>query len=210
MFERYVGLRLNKTKTEEMWLDKSRNNIITLLGIKWVKEVHSLGIFFSYDKDSVIQKNLMDRAKDFKRILDMWLQRDLSLIGKITVLKSLAFSKIIYQCGVINPPENYKDHITDIAYNFIWHNKPDKIKRLTLIAENEKGGLKMLDIGSFLKAQKAMWVKRLQTPDKASWKAAPTFYLRVFRFRHVQMQHGVQHQAKKHPAFLLECYEKLV
>ena len=100
----------------------------------------------------------------------MWLQRDLSLIGKITVLKSLAFSKIIYQCGVINPPENYKDHITDIAYNFIWHNKPDKIKRLTLIAENEKGGLKMLDIGSFLKAQKAMWVKRLQTPDMASWK----------------------------------------
>jgi hypothetical protein len=67
-----------------------------------------------------------------------------------------------------------------MAYNFIWHNKPDKIKRQTLIAEYEKGGLKMLDMCSFLKAEKAMWVKRFMTSDKASWKAAPTFYLNEF------------------------------
>jgi hypothetical protein len=97
-FEQYAGLRLNKTKTEAMWLGKDRNNTTTPLGIKWVKDVHSLGIFFSYNTDFVIQKNFMDRAKDFKRILDMWSQRDLSLIGKITVLKSLAFSTVIYQC----------------------------------------------------------------------------------------------------------------
>jgi hypothetical protein len=180
LFEEYAGLKLNKTKTEAMWLGKNRNNITTPLGIKWVKEVHSLGIFFSYDTDSVIQKNFEDRAKDFKRILDMWLQRDLSLIGKITILKSLAFSKIIYQCGVLNPPTDFKDKIAEIAYNFIWHNKPENIKRLTIIADYEKGGLKMLDIGSFLKAQKAMWVKRLQSPDMASWKAAPAFYLKEF------------------------------
>ena len=105
LFEQYAGLKLNKTKTEAMWLGKDINNRITPLEIKWVKTVHSLGIFFSYDTDSVIQKNFMDRAKEVKRILDMWSQRDLSLIGKITILKSLAFSKIIYQCGVIDPPK---------------------------------------------------------------------------------------------------------
>jgi hypothetical protein len=31
----------------------------------------------------------------------------------------------------------------------------------------------MLDIKSFLKAQKVMWAKRLLTPDMASWKAVP-------------------------------------
>ena len=180
LFEQYAGLKLNKTKTEAMWLGKDRNNPQTPLGIKWVKDVHSLGIFFSYNTDSVVQKNFDDRAKEFKRILDMWLQRDLSLIGKITILKSLAFSKIIYQCGVMNYTTEFKDKIIDITYNFIWQNKPEKIKRLTLIAEYEKGGLKMLDIDSFLKAQKAMWVKRLQTPDMASWKAAPFFYLKEF------------------------------
>ena len=60
----------------------------------------------------------------------------------------------------MNPPEKFEELITDISYKFIWNNKPEKIKRKTLIAEYEEGGQKMIDINSFLKAQKAMWVKR--------------------------------------------------
>ena len=171
MFEIYAGLKLNKTKTEAMWLGRNGNNIGTPLGIKWVKEVHSLGIFFSYDTDYVMQKNFTDKIKDFKRILDMWMQRDLSFIGKITILKSLAFSKIIYQCAVITPPPNFIEEIKDLAFSFVWHNKPDKIKRDTLISDYKNGGLKMLDIDSFVKAQKAMWVKKFISLDNAKWKA---------------------------------------
>ena len=177
-FEQYAGLKLNKTKTEAMWIGKDINNVTTPLGIKWVKHVHSLGIFFSYDSDYVVQKNFDDRAKEFKRILDMWLQRDLSLIGKITILKSLAFSKVIYQCEVLTCPPTFIENMNDLAFSFVWNNKPNKIKRTTLIADYEKGGLKMLDIDSFLKAQKAMWVKRLLTPENASWKALPLLYLK--------------------------------
>jgi hypothetical protein len=60
----------------------------------------------------------------------------------------------------------------------VWQNKPNKVKRDTLIADYEDGGLRMLDISSFLKAQKAMWVKRLTSTDNASWKAIPNFYLK--------------------------------
>jgi hypothetical protein len=176
-FENYAGLRLNKAKTEAMWVGKNINNCHTPLDIKWVKQVHSLGIYYSYEGDYVMQKHFMDRAREFKRILDMWLQRDLSLIGKITILKSLAFSKIIYQCGVLPIPPNFVEYITNLAYAFVWNNKPNKIKKDTLIADYSQGGLKMLDIPSFLKAQKVMWVKRLLTPDKASWKALPCLYL---------------------------------
>ena len=176
-FESYAGLRLNKAKTEAMWVGKNINNCQTPLNIKWVKQVHSLGIYYSYEGDYVMQKNFMDRAKEFKQILDMWRQRDLSLIGKITILKSLAFSKIIYQCGVLTIPPKYVETINELAYAFVWNNKPNKIKKDTLIADYSQGGLKMLDISSFLKAQKVMWVKRLLTPDKASWKALPSLYL---------------------------------
>jgi hypothetical protein len=175
-FEIYAGLKLNKTKTEAMWIGKNINNQTAPLEIKWVKQVHSLGFFFSYDSDSV-QKNFMDRAKEFKRILDMWLQRDLSLIGKIAILKSLAFSKIIYQCGVLTIPPKYIEYINGLAFKFLWHNKSEKIKRKTIIADYEQGGLRMLDVDSFLKAQKVMWVKRLLEPGKASWKAVPMLFL---------------------------------
>jgi hypothetical protein len=179
-FEQYAGLKLNKTKTEAMWVGKDKNNTDTPLEIKWVNRIHSLGIFFSYDTDYVVQKNFTDKIKDFKRILDIWMQRDLSLIGKITILKSLAFSKIIYQCGVFTSPPNFVEQINDIAYKFIWNNKPDKVKRMTIIAEYEKGGLKMLDINSFLKAQKVMWVKRLMSTEQGSWKALPMLFLNDF------------------------------
>jgi hypothetical protein len=95
-------------------------------------------------------------------------------------LKSLAFSKIIYQCGVLTLPPNYVKYINDLAYNFVWNYKPDKIKRNTLIADYTNGGLRMLDVNSFLKAQKVMWVKRLISPEKASWKAVPLLYLDKF------------------------------
>jgi hypothetical protein len=161
-----------------MWIGKDRNKTAEPIKIQWVKKVHALGIFFSYDTDSVIQKNFMDRAKEFKRILDMWQQRDLSIIGKIIILKSLAFSKVLYQCGVMAPPQDFITTLNDIAYDFVWGYKPEKIKRLTLISEYEQGGQKMLDIESFLKAQKAMWVKRLLSPDVASWKALPNLFLK--------------------------------
>ena len=106
----------------------------------------------------------------------MWRQRDLSLIGKITILKSLAFSKIIYQCGVLIAPPDFIEQINDLAYGFVWNNKPDKIKRMTLISDYSQGGLRMLDISSFLKAQKVMWAKRLLSPDIASWKALPRLF----------------------------------
>ena len=87
---------------------KDINNNTTPLEIKWVKQVHALGIFFSYDTDSVIQKNFMDRAKEFKQTLDMWTQRDLSLIGKITILKRFSIFKNNISVRCHNP--NTKIH----------------------------------------------------------------------------------------------------
>ena len=62
----------------------------------------------------------------------------------------------------------------------MWSNKPNKVRRKTIIADYGQGGLKMLDVKSFLKAQKVMWVKRLISPEAASWKAVPLLYLDTF------------------------------
>jgi hypothetical protein len=71
-FRLYAGLKLNKSKTEAMWIGRNMYRPDKPLDIKWVREVHALGIFFSYEADSVVQKNFMDRAKEMKKILDIW------------------------------------------------------------------------------------------------------------------------------------------
>jgi hypothetical protein len=122
-FQQYAGLKLNKSKTEAFWIGKQLNSDKKPLGITWVKEVHALGISFSYDNDIMNLTNLIGKIKSFKQILNMWSQRDLSLIGKITILKSLAFSKIIYPCGMLYTPKFVIDQLIKIAYSFIWNTK---------------------------------------------------------------------------------------
>ena len=178
-FHLFAGLKLNKSKTEAMWLGSWNECTQSPLGLTWVKHVHSLGIFFSYDTDCVVQKNFTDKLKSFTRILDLWSQRDLSLIGKIAILKSLAFSLITYQCCSLEVPEDFIETVNSYAFKFLWNGKPEKIKRKTIIGDYTKGGLKMLDIKSFTTAQKVMWVRRLIKSKKASWKAYPEYILKT-------------------------------
>ena len=84
---------------------------------------------------------------------------------------------ITYQCCSLTVPDCFMESIIDIAYKFLWSGKKDKIKRKTIIANYENGGLKMLDLKSFIIAQRVIWVKRLSKPKAASWKAFPEYIL---------------------------------
>ena len=95
-----------------------------------------------------------------------------SLIGKITVIKSFAFPKLIYPLTVLrSPPEIYIKKINDAMFDFLWNKKPDKIKRSIITNNYEYGGLKMLDIEKFLRSLKSSWVKRLlDENNNGKWK----------------------------------------
>jgi hypothetical protein len=77
----------------------------------------------------------------------------------------------------LETPEKFIDEVTDIAFKFLWSGKNDKIKRKTIIADYNDGGLKMLDLRSFLCAQKVMWVRRICKEGDASWQAYPKYIL---------------------------------
>jgi hypothetical protein len=46
-------------------------------------------------------------------------------------------------------------------FNFLWDNKPDKIKRDIIIQDYKDGGLKRIDIEKFIKSLKSSWIKRI-------------------------------------------------
>jgi hypothetical protein len=76
-------------------------------------------------------------------------------------------------------PDLFMDNIIDIAYKFVWSGKKDKIKSRTIIANYRNGELKMLDLKTFIIAQRTMWVKILAKPKQASWKAYPEYILQA-------------------------------
>ena len=70
----------------------------------------------------------------------------MTLLGKITIIKTLTVSFIVYILSSLPTPPDILKTINSILYDFLWDGNGDKIKRTTMINNYAKGGLKMLDI----------------------------------------------------------------
>ena len=88
----------------------------------------------------------------------MWYQRYLTPIGKVTVIKTLALSKLNHLfLALPNPKKELLKKIENMFYKFIWNGKPDKIRRQILTNLYLEGGMNMIDITHFISALKITW-----------------------------------------------------
>ena len=67
-----------------------------------------------------------------QNILNLWKMRNISLKGKIIILKTSAPSKIVYLTLIISFSEQLIEEIQKIQKVFIWSNLTPKIKHETL------------------------------------------------------------------------------
>ena len=70
------------------------------------KPIKALGVFFGYDKEEVRKSNWEYKLEKIDAMLNGWKKRYLTVFGKITVLRCLALSKIIYLASMIETPKN--------------------------------------------------------------------------------------------------------
>ena len=105
----------------------------------------------------------------------MWKPRNLSIKGKITVIKSVVLPLILYISANVAVPDWFVIKTNALLYHFIWSANMDKVKRATLVNKIEHGGLKMIDLETMIQAQRVMWVKRyFKQSEGTGW----TYYLR--------------------------------
>ena len=169
-FKYISGLGINIEKTEAIWLGAFKNRADAPLGIKWSKEpVKLLGIYISSNQDLAVSYNFDKRIKKMKTMLNQWKQRDLTLIGKVLVIKSYAISQLLYIANLLPFPKHKYKEIEDILYEFVWNCKTKKVKKNILIQDYSKGGCKMPDVQSIVTAQKLKWVKQFLGNHECSW-----------------------------------------
>ena len=106
--------------------------------------------------------------------------RFLTLAGKITILKSLMFSKIVFVSFLSSIPDTIVKSLIKLKNDFLWDGKPPKIKHKALIGSYERGGLKDIDIESRIKALRLSWVKRLYDDSEHEWKIIPKFFMEKY------------------------------
>lgn len=185
-FSRFSGLHINFSKSYLMSTDGS--DIPRLdHDIEVRKEIKILGIYFSNTVSaSKIENNWLPRVDKIRRILGHWSRRDLSIIGKIHVIKVFCLSQINFVMQSLLIPDNVLTEINRICFRFLWkkrfNNKRafEKVKRKTLCTTYEEGGLKMIDIFNVQESIFLTWVEKLLSREDHDWKSiARHFYKQV-------------------------------
>ena len=101
--------------------------------------------------------NYEDKFHKVEDILNNWQNKRLTLPGKITIIKTLAASQLVYIMSSLRTCFKSLKEINDLLLKFLWDGKRDKIKRSEMIADSGDGGQKMLDIMAFNKSLKIAW-----------------------------------------------------
>ena len=84
--------------------------------------------------EDLIKLNCDEKKVKIKNIIQSWSKRSLTLFGKVTIIKSLIVPHLTYLLSVLpNPGQNYLKDIDSLIFNFLWDNKPPKIKREVIL-----------------------------------------------------------------------------
>lgn len=93
------------------------------LGIKWVNDndklFKTLGVWFAINKNTMLKKNLEDKLVKMSNLIGMWSARNLSLKGKIVVLKSVIMSIIVNIITIIYIPNWFLENTDKLFFQFL-------------------------------------------------------------------------------------------
>ena len=105
-FGQVAGTKLTREKCKALWLgtNKKLQNGCNILGVKWPKTIRSLGIFLGLDKILNEQLNWHDKIDKSNTLLTTWSNRDLSLYGKVPILKTFAVSQLVQPAFLLPIP----------------------------------------------------------------------------------------------------------
>lgn len=177
-FGKYSGCKNNFSKTEAIWIGSQKgcqDFPYSNQRVSWkTSQFKCLGVNFSLNLSLLYCSNYKERLKKngkYHKLLAY--MRNLSLIGRICVFKTLVLPQLIFLFSVlcIRIPRSFFSELNKIVYKFIWGGGRDRVQRLSMCNDYKNAGLKMIDPLCFAIAQKMTWVKNLLDENfDAPWK----------------------------------------
>ena len=164
IFAKYSGLKPNIKKTQAFWVGKdaeTREPICSDLALRWTKKLQVLGIIFANDETQSVEENYGSKLTRISAIIASWNRRNLSLGGKIIIIKTLLLPILTHiLTSLPSPPEEFMKKLKATLFQFIWNGKVDRLKRSSIYRDHLKGGCNMVDVDTYDTALKVTWARR--------------------------------------------------
>jgi len=171
MFAIVSGLKVNVKKTQVLFTGPNHYNTYDIESIcKVTDTINILGIFVTALKADIIEKNYTPALEKIRLSLNLWSLRNLSLFGRLEIVRTLATSRLIYILSILpSPPIKFLEDIERILTNFVWKYSTSKIRKNVLKSKKDMGGADLVDIKVKDMSLKVAWINRLITLE-GSWK----------------------------------------
>ena len=60
-----------------------------------------------------------------------------------------------------NPSKQIINELQRLFYEYLWNKGPDKIKRTVVVPNYQDGGLRMINVDTYIKSLKLTWLRRI-------------------------------------------------
>ena len=144
IYEKGSGAKLNRSKSEAMWLGAWRSRPDEPFGLTWVTKMKILGVFFG--NVNVEQDNWQPKLNKLEKSLSLWRFRSLSLLGKSLIINVLGFSKFTYLARVLPMPSWVLTSINALVWPFLWGSRMETVARNTCFLKPCQGGLGIVNL----------------------------------------------------------------
>ena len=139
------GLKVNISKTNAVWIggNKGRQKgVCPDTDVHWVRPQESfraLGIDFSTNLDNMIDNNYNRVLNSISNLIGQWSKRNLTVLGRVTVAKSLILSKLTFLILTLpDPSKLFIKNLDSMLYKFIWKGV-DRVTRNQMIQDYSQG-----------------------------------------------------------------------
>ena len=120
-YAKLSGLNINFTKTQVVWIGSKKYSNDTLgqhRNLSWGKTSFKLlGINFDVDLDKIVNINYNERILQIKKLIKIWSKRNLTVIGKITVVKTLILPVLNHLIITLpNPTQDILKKVNELIF----------------------------------------------------------------------------------------------
>ncbi len=135
LFRQVSVLAINVDKTQVVKLgNQFQPHNCPILNIPFCTKFKLLGIHFSTNINEMEELNFRPKIAKMQKVIKLYEWRNLTLAGKITVVKMHILPNFVHILAVLpSPKREIINEIQSILSRFIWNNKRPKINFNTLI-----------------------------------------------------------------------------
>ena len=124
-----------------------------------------LGLYFAYTPAQRAQTEEM-LLSSVRQQCHIYGQRQLSILGKVTIVNSLILSKIWYSLRLLKPTKRFIENVKKAIYQFVWNKKAPLLRKEKLFLPRHYGGLAVLDPQIQQLILQKRWLNYIFDPQK--------------------------------------------